>query len=69
MGEESMGTDEFDSEFWRPEFNLDAASAPGPLAVAKMVQANKHVPHDTNEFNRNAIATAEKFVALMAKFK
>jgi hypothetical protein len=59
--------DDFSSEFWNDDFEVDIDSLTGPLSVAQMTQANEHVPSDPEKFNRNAVAIADKFMQLMTK--
>ena len=59
--------DEFASDFWRDDFDVDFADLAGPASVAKMTQSNEHVPSDPDKFLKNAVAISDKFMMLMSK--
>jgi hypothetical protein len=58
---------QFSSDFWNDDFEIDFESCAGPLYVARMTQANEHVPSDPETFYKNAISISGKFMRLMGK--
>lgn len=60
---------EFEGPFWADDFQVDLEKFPGPLSVAQMTLANRHVPHDAGKFRENAFAIADKFVSIMRRVR
>ena len=51
----------FNSEFWADDFQVDFECVTGPLVVASMIQANEHVPANSKLLYENATSIVDSF--------